>query len=274
MWNTKSTTVNYSNINIGDTILHYAEEGSGSPVLFVHGAAASMIHGQYLSAYLSKGYRFISLSQRFHLPNDPQSTSHYNADQHANDLIRFIEALNLPPCKVIAHSYGCSVVLTAAAIRKDLFTKIILAEPSLAFLINDQERYQSIREERAEAFQRIRVCFEEGKSADAVATLMRYANGSRGFIAFPEQIRWDMAANAGALHRMINEKSPSSLNSDMLKQLTAPVTILLGRHCIPMYKAVADEFSALVPGTTIRIIENAAHDMVYTQPRLIFPHIN
>lgn len=266
--------MNYSTIHIGDTILHYAEEGSGSPVLFVHGAAASMMHGQYLSVYLSKGYRFISLSQRFHLPNDPQAAGHYNADQHAEDLIRFIDALGIPSCKVIAHSYGCSVVLTAASIRKELFTKIILAEPSLAFLIKDQERYQSLREERAETFRRIRLCFDEGKPADAVSTLMRYANGPRGFIAFPEQIRWDMVANAGALYRMITEKNPSSLNSDMLKKITAPVTILLGRHCIPMYKAVADEFAAILPDTSIRYIENAAHDLVYTQPRLIFPHIN
>lgn len=274
MWYTKSATLKYSSIHIGDTLLHYTEEGSGTPVIFVHGAAASMVHGQYLSAYISKGYRFISLSQRFHLPNDPQAAGHYNADQHAEDLIRFIEALELPPCKVIAHSYGCSVVLTAASIRKELFTKIILAEPSLAFLINDQERYQSLREERAETFRRIRLCFDEGKPADAVSTLMRYANGSRGFIAFPEQIRWDMVANAGALLRLINEKSPSALNSAMVKQITAPVTILLGRHCIPMYKAVADEFSTILPGTSIRYIENAAHDLVYTQPRLIFPHIN
>jgi pimeloyl-ACP methyl ester carboxylesterase len=266
--------VKYSKIDIGDTSLHYMEEGHGSPILFVHGAAASMIHGQYLSAYLSKGYRFISLSQRFHLPNDPQAAGHYNADQHANDLIRFIEALDLPPCKVIAHSYGCSVVLTAASIRKELFTKIVLAEPSLAFLINDEEKYLSLREERADTFRRIRVCFDEGKSADAVATLMRYANGSRGFIAFPEQIRWDMTANASALQRMITEQQPSTLNADMLKKITAPITILLGKHCIPMYKAVADEFSALLPSTTIKIIENAAHDLVYTQPRLIFPHIN
>ncbi len=255
-------------ISIGDTDLHYTAAGSGEPFVFVHGAAASMIHGEYLSTYLSKAYRFISYSQRFHLPNDPAAPGHYHADQHADDLILLLEKLNITSCKILGHSYGGMVVLAAAVKKPRLFSAIYLAEPGLAFLINGKAAYQDLIRERNDAFRRVKVCFEEGRSAEAVATLMRYANGHRGFKTFPETIRMDMTANAGALYRLVFETQTAGLNETQLAQLKIPVRIFLGSQCSAIYKAVASEIKHLIPETQIIYIDDCAHDLIYLKAEL------
>lgn len=258
--------MNFQTIHLNTASLQLFDSGTGDPVLFVHGACASMMHGEPLAGRLAGRYRFISYSQRFHLPNPPQADGPYNPDTHAADLIALADKLGIQGCKVIGHSYGCSVILTAAAMRKDLFSHIYLAEPGLAFLLHD-DKYLSLREERAEVFRRIKAYFNEGKAADAVSALMRYANGSRGFIAFPEKIRWDMVANASSLHRMVFETTPSTLNAESLTSINVPVKVLLGQHCIPVYKAVAEEIKRHIPHTDIKIIPECAHDLIYVRPR-------
>lgn len=257
----------FQTLEINNTTLHISDTGSGDPVLFVHGACGSVSHGEALASRMAGRYRFITYSQRFHLPNPPQTVGVYNADTHAADLIALVETLGIRGCKVIGHSYGCSVMLTAAAMRNDLFGSLYLAEPGLAFLLNENDSYQEIREERADAFRRIKTCFEEGKSADAVATLMRYANGARGFIAFPEKIRWDMVANASSLHRLVYETTLSTLKAEDLKKINVPVRVLLGQHCTPVYKAVTEEIKKYIAHTEVKIIPDAAHDLVYVRPR-------
>ncbi len=257
----------FGTLSVNSTILHTFESGSGTPVLFVHGACGSVTHGEALAGRLSGRYRFITYSQRFHLPNPPQANGAYNADTHAEDLIALVETLGIQGCKVVGHSYGCSVILTAAAMRKDIFGSLYLAEPGLAFLLNDNDQYVVIREERADTFRRIKTCFDEGKSADAVSTLMRYANGHRGFIAFPEKIRWDMVANASSLCRLVFETTPSALKAEDLKSISVPVRVLLGQHCTPVYKAVTEEIRKYIPHLEVKTIPDCAHDLVYVRPR-------
>lgn len=259
----------FQTIEINNTTLHISSTGTGDPVLFVHGACASLIHGDALGTRMAGRYRFISYSQRFHLPNPPQAGGIYNADTHADDLIALVDALGIQGCKVIGHSYGAQVILTASALQKDIFSGIFLAEPGLASLLNDNESYITLREERAKTFRRIRHCFEESRPADAVMTLMRYANGTRGFMGFPEPIRQDMMANAAALHRLVYAPVQGQLTAADIAKVTTPVTVLLGQHCTPVYKAIANEIRQHLPATLVKTIPDCAHDLIYLRAREI-----
>ena len=59
---------------------------------------------------LSKGYRLISYSRRYHYPNEwPKDLTDFSVTIHARDLGAFIKALNLPPVHLIGHSYGAFI---------------------------------------------------------------------------------------------------------------------------------------------------------------------
>lgn len=96
---------------------------------------------------------------------------------------------------------------------------------------------------------------------------MRYANGGRGFIAFPEKIRWDMVANASSLHRLVYETTPAAFKAENLTSVTQPVKVLLGQQCNPVYKAITEEIKNYIPHTEVKIIPDSAHDLVYVRPR-------
>lgn len=83
---------------INDLTLHYIELGQGTPVVLVHGTLEDYRTWDGQLQALSKGYRLISYSRRYHYPNQwPKDSTDFSVTIHARDLAAFIKALNLPP---------------------------------------------------------------------------------------------------------------------------------------------------------------------------------
>lgn len=257
-------------IRLHDTELHYTAQGSGEPLIFIHGAAGSAVHGEALMLQLEHRYKVHLYSQRFHLPNDPAAPGEYGVDQHAKDLIELIDVLRLDKVTAVAHSYGCQVLLKAAVHSPDKFKRLVLAEASLPFLLTHQSVYADIRETREKAFAQINESMRSGYPAEAVQLLMDYAIGGKGFKVLPEDIQKDMIANAGAFHRMLNSK-PSAGN-DFIKELRndeLPVDMFVGEHCIRMYRASAMEMQAMHEHVRVHEVKGVAHDLIYNASREI-----
>src|SRR5262249_21262180 len=89
----------------GLTLLHYIELGQGIPVVLVHGTLEDYRTWDGQLEALSKGYRLISYSRRYHYPNEwTKDSTDFSVTIHARDLAAFIKALNLPPVHLIGHS--------------------------------------------------------------------------------------------------------------------------------------------------------------------------
>src|SRR5262245_45824711 len=73
---------------LNGTTLAWVEEGSGPPVVFVHGSGADLrTWGYQLPPVAQASFRAIAYSRRFHYPNEPPATDEtYTAAQHAGDL--------------------------------------------------------------------------------------------------------------------------------------------------------------------------------------------
>ncbi len=259
-------------IAVNDTILHYSDAGplsdlngrSAPTFLFVHGAAASCNHVAFLRDHLIRDFRVISFSQRFHLPNHPNPSGVYGADTHARDLVAFMEALELKEVILLGHSYGGLVAASAAILAPHLIKHLFLAEATLPSLVNDNPIYQEIINIRIHAFENIKAAFESGDPALAVKLLLDYAIGGKGFNTLPEEIKKDMIANAGSLFHLVYQQAPPTIASaEALKNLSMPVTLLLGEKCTSMYKAVAEELQKTLPTAQQKIFGGVAHDLIF-----------
>ena len=66
---------------------HYVDEGSGPPVLLVHGSIADYREWSRQIAPLSQHYRVIVYSRRYHWPNSPPGKdADATLDRQADDL--------------------------------------------------------------------------------------------------------------------------------------------------------------------------------------------
>ena len=251
-------------ITVNGAVINYSDVGSGSAFIFVHGAAASCNHVMYLQDNLRAHARVISYSQRFHLPNDSCEKGIYGADEHAKDLIAFMQALQIEKAVLFGHSYGALVATTAAILAPEKVEYLFLAEPTLPLLVNNNSEYTSIVEIRKQTFDAIKNSFLAGDSANAVKLLLDYAIGGRGFNSLPEEIRRDMIANAASLYQLVFKQAAPTISSPAnIAQLTMPVAILLGEKCTPMYTAVSVEIKKLIPCARLFHFQDVAHDLIY-----------
>ena len=116
---TSAPLVGHAEVN--GICLPYVEQGSGQPVVFVHGALSDLRGWEPVRQEMAKRgesatkYRFIAYSQRYfgtHRWTD--SGKRFSAATHADDLVKFIAALDTGPVHLVGTSYGGLVVTTAA----------------------------------------------------------------------------------------------------------------------------------------------------------------
>lgn len=110
--------------------IHYIEQGSGFPVVLVHGFGCSSVQWMYtVPALAAAGYRAIALDLpgfgESRAPEAPIRTSRY-----AFDLIRFLDDLKLPQAALIGNSMGGFVSWYAAAQAPDRVAALVLADPA------------------------------------------------------------------------------------------------------------------------------------------------
>lgn len=75
--------------------LSYIEQGTGAPVVFVHGAFSDSRFWEPQWEAVAGQYRFIAYDYRYHGTAPwPDDGEHYSAATHAADLAAFIRGLN------------------------------------------------------------------------------------------------------------------------------------------------------------------------------------
>ncbi|NBM16144.1 alpha/beta fold hydrolase [Streptomyces sp. GC420] len=108
---------------------NYLEDGSGSPVVLVHGS------GPGVTAYANWRLTIPALARRmrvlapdmagFGFSERPEGVS-YGLDLWVDQLVGFLDALELPSASVVGNSFGGAIALRAAARHPDRVDRLVL----------------------------------------------------------------------------------------------------------------------------------------------------
>ena len=138
---------------IGPDRFSYVDQGSGPPVLFLHGASGDLRtwlpHIQALSAQ----FRCIAYTQRcFGTQSWRSNGPPFGVATHADDLIALVEALGLTPVSLVGWSYAGHVALHAALQRPDHFSRLLLYEPGVRTIPLDADEHDIFTQDAEAAF--------------------------------------------------------------------------------------------------------------------------
>ena len=112
--------------------LQYIEQGSGEPIVFVHGAPHDLRAWEPVREAIAKRYRFIAYTQRYFGTEPwPDEGKNFSIATHADDLAKFIKALNAGPVHLVGWSVGGQVAATAAVNDPSLVRSLILYEATI-----------------------------------------------------------------------------------------------------------------------------------------------
>ena len=261
--------------NIGHGLaLHYVEQGTGTPLIFVHG---SLSDGGYWADQIgpfAKHYRAIAYSRRYNYPNVNPVRRGYSAVVDAEDLAAFIHTLHLGKVVVIGHSYGALTALFLAAKHPELVRALVLAEPpAISLLMHLPSDEANTGKAMFEDIQRKMVApmqqaFRKGDHDAGIAAFMDYVfNDPHAWDKMPESARedtlrdaheWDVMMTTGILFPNIEPPT--------IRRITAPVLLLSGAKSYQFLGLITEELARLLPNRETIVLPDAGHQMWYQAP--------
>lgn len=117
---------------VGQTRMHYVDEGQGDTILCLHGEPTWSYLYRKMIPKLSSQYRVIAMdfigfgkSDKFMNKND------YTYSLHAKSLISFIDTLKLTNITLVVHDWGGYIGLYVMSVMPDIFNKLVLLNTNL-----------------------------------------------------------------------------------------------------------------------------------------------
>ncbi len=193
--------------------LYYEDRGSGTPLLGLHGAGSSAVFWEDAAERLSELGRVITYdrrgSNRSERPDPYETTS---VQEHADDALGLLRALDAEPAVLIGRSYGGTVALDLALRHPRSALGIALLEAGPMGLSDEYDAwFMSIRDQ----------C--EDVPLDAVGeTVVREVFGA--WDELPDDWRTVFTANSPAL--LAELRGGEWTDNDRLEELEVPTLIV------------------------------------------------
>lgn len=217
--------------------VRYRDAGDGPPLVLVHGLGCSadywVKNGPWLAA---SGYRVLAPDlPGFGRTEGPRAMS---IIQQAYAVSVFADAMGLGPAVYLGHSLSCQTVLELACTEPDRVTGLILAAPT-----GDRRKKRLLRE--AVGFLR-----DMPREPPSLVPLIADAYLRAG------PVRWGRTWLAGKRHDAFTAAAG----------VRAPAVVLVGDRDPVVSVHFARGLTYALPNARMRVIEGAAHALIYDEP--------
>ena len=111
---------------IGCSRMHYVDEGTGDALLMVHGNPTWSFHFRNLILALRSQYRAIAVDHLGCGLSDKSGSMDFDLAHHTDNLVNFVQSLDLKRVTLLAQDWGGAIGLGAALALPDRFERIVL----------------------------------------------------------------------------------------------------------------------------------------------------
>ncbi|MDO4312886.1 MAG: alpha/beta hydrolase [Eubacteriales bacterium] len=108
-----------------DIQLFYVDEGSGFPIILLHGNGESSDYFVHQIDYFSGNYRVIAVDTRGH-GRSPRGMAEFSIGQFAEDLKAFMDQLSIPRAVILGFSDGANIAMKFALKYQERVAALIL----------------------------------------------------------------------------------------------------------------------------------------------------
>lgn len=269
-----------ASVNINGTLFTYVEQGSGPPVVFVHGSASDYRtwHGQ-LDGF-GKHFRAIAYSRRYHWPNAPiPDDRDYSMTEHVEDLEAFLRLLGATPAHLVGQSYGAYVTLLLAIKSPQYVRTLVLAEPpAITLFVSNTPKPREI----------LKLLVQRPRTAVAIVKLGATGLGpataavKRGDMEAAMRLFGTAALGRAAYHRLSEQRKEQvranlikaeflgtgflPLPTHQLRSVRIPALLVAGQASPKVFHRLLDRIEELLPNTERVEIHGASHIMHEDNP--------
>jgi pimeloyl-ACP methyl ester carboxylesterase len=250
-------------LDIGDTRLHCMEQGSGTPVVFVHGGGGDWRTWEPLRPHIAAAHRFIAYSRRYHWPNDAGGAGRaYTVPEQARDLLDVIQALGAGPVHAVGGSYGARVVLEAAVTAPQSFRSIAVSEPFITPPVDpaDVPAAKALADDLA----RIAEPMQRGDTAGATVQMVTAVFGdAAAWERLTPEARQRFLDNQGSWIALARAPQLPPTPCEALGRLPMPVLVLEGADTVAGFRVTNDRLMQCLPAGAQRYVVPGAPHLWY-----------
>jgi pimeloyl-ACP methyl ester carboxylesterase len=251
-------------VEINGVRLQYVEQGSGEPMVFVHGAPSDLRTWEPVREVVAKNYRFIAYTQRYFGTEPwPDDGKNFSIPTLADDLATFITSFNARPVHLVSWSFGGLVAMQAAVKNPSLVRSLILYEPNvISVLPAESAEGKAAREDRSKMLAPVIAANKAGDAVQA-AKLAREAwlqLGPGGFDREPQTVQTRVLDNARTMLLIFGAPAPPAITCDMLKNFPRPTLVMRGEKTQVSNVLISEAISKCIPGAQLVVLQNVNHD--------------
>lgn len=232
------------NIDIDGLNIEYTEEGSGAPVLLLHGWNSSFLVYRGIINSLKNNYRVVAVNFPGCAGSDTMETP-WNLDDYCDFVLKFMKKLNIENPIMFGHSHGGRVTLKMAATGMVNPPKIVLLDS--AGLIPKKSLKQKFR---AKSFKVIKWGL----------TLPVIKNYSEGLLQ--KARNYYGSADYNAAPEVLRKTLVSLVNTDLrdiLHSITAPTLLIWGENDTATPLSDAKIIESKIKDSGLCVIKGTGH---------------
>lgn len=247
--------------------LDIGEDRSRPPLVCVHGSLNDFRVWSCVLGPLTQQHRLIAVSLRHFFPARWDGVGDtYSIAQHVDDVIAFIEKLDLGPVDLMGHSRGGHICFRVAQRRPDLLRRLILAEPGGELDASLDPDYVGGPSPLLARFTASAKKIAAGDVDGGLAVFVDTLEGAGTWPRLPAMVKQNLRDNAMTLIGQVRDNRPPFSKADA-EGIKMPTLFILGARTKGLLPKVLRALAAHVPYSKTAIIPNATHPMFEQAPQ-------
>jgi pimeloyl-ACP methyl ester carboxylesterase len=253
--------------DLGGIALEYEEQGSGEPIVFIHGALMGDTYRPLLAQPALKGNRFIGYHRRGYDGSSPPGGALSVAD-HAADCLALLRKLDAVPAHVVGHSSGAVIGIQLALDAPDAVRSLTLLEPALLGVASSEAFVEKLGASVP--------IYEAGDKAGAVDKFLREVCGKDYRRAVDKQIPGAIEQATADADAFFTGEFPAiaewQFTEEDAKRIKRPVLSVVGANTdatigLPTYSEIHVRVLEWFPNAKPFVLPQAAHLLQVENPR-------
>ena len=252
-------TAGMAHITVNDHEFFYREQGNGSAALFVHGFPLDSTMWLEQIQILSDARRCIAPDLRGFGRSSPSTRPVLSMEDHADDLVSFLDVLGVEKVDLIGLSMGGYVALAFAECHPERLRTLALVDTK------STEDPTDAKAGRDAAAERVAVEGRSGLAADMIGVLVAESASTWTRARLRTMIESTPAESIVAALKGMKQRPDRTA---VLSNLTIPVAVIVGEHDVLSPIADADHM-AVSAGGALTVVPDAGHMSPIEDPSTI-----
>lgn len=236
---------------------YYSEQGSGPPIVFIHGSYATTSTWKKMVEQLAVSNRCISIKLPGHCGTpDPEDFSNPTIETELEVIEIVVNSLTEEPIHLVGHSFG-GVIALAQALKGNLkISQLSLFEP-VAVSVLDKKGSAIVQKFLAK--------YRHDVSENvpfACGQVINFWGGDGTFESLPDVIKEGMEPLVANNIRHWDSEAVMDYKLVDLQKISIPTRLICGAKSNSVAHAICDHLNNQIPHSKKYIIEGASHFLV------------